>query len=67
VASALLVLPDDLIHAEEELRERCAKSLNHEFSSLIVVGRGGIETSPDELQDDFGVSPVLSSSAHDRE
>ena len=55
LAGNLLVLPGDLVQADKELRERCARSLNHEFSSLIVVGRGGVETAPDELQPDFGI------------
>jgi len=55
LAGNLLVLPGDLVEADKELRERCARSLNHEFSSLIVVGRGGVETAPDELQPDFGI------------
>jgi filamentous hemagglutinin family protein len=54
LANSLLVLPSDLVHADKALRERCAAALNHEFSSLIVVGRGGIEAPPDELQPDFG-------------
>ena len=58
LAGNLLVLPGDLVQAEKELRERCARSLNHEFSSLIVVGRGGVEASPDELQPDFGADSL---------
>jgi filamentous hemagglutinin family protein len=54
LANNLLSLPGNLVQAEKELRERCADSLNHEFSSFIVVGRGGVETAPDELQPDFG-------------
>jgi len=58
LAGNLLVLPGDLVQAEKELRERCASSLNHEFSSLIVVGRGGVEAPPNELQADFGVDSL---------
>jgi hypothetical protein len=58
LAGDLLVLPGELVQAEKELRERCARSLNHEFSSLIVVGRGGVETPPDELQPDFGIESL---------
>jgi filamentous hemagglutinin family protein len=58
LAGNLLLLPGDLVQAEKELRERCARSLNHEFSSLTVVGRGGVETPPDELQPDFGVDSL---------
>lgn len=55
LARSLVVLPDNLVHAQNQLRERCASAMNHEFSSLIVVGRGGSETAPEELQSDFGV------------
>jgi hypothetical protein len=57
LAGNLLALPDELVDEQKKLREQCARSLNHEFSSLIVVGRGGVETPPDELQSDFGDGP----------
>lgn len=58
LAGNLLVLPGDLIEANNELREQCARSLNKEFSSLIVVGRGGSEAAPEELQPDFGLGAL---------
>jgi hypothetical protein len=51
----LLPLPEVLVDDEKRLRETCARSVNHEFSTLTVVGRGGTELAPDELQPDFGV------------
>jgi hypothetical protein len=45
-----------LVDAGIQLRERCDRSVNHEFSTFIVVGRGGIENAPEELQPDFGLS-----------
>jgi filamentous hemagglutinin family protein len=56
LAESLVVLPASLVDAGKQLRERCATSVNHEFSSLIVVGRGGVETAPSELRPDFGAS-----------
>jgi large exoprotein involved in heme utilization and adhesion len=51
----LVLEKPELVKAENQLRERCAEAINHEFSSLVVVGRGGIEGAPEELQPDFGM------------
>lgn len=59
LAASLVFLPANLVSAENQLRERCAQAVNHEFSTFIVVGRGGIESAPQELQPDFGLSPRL--------
>jgi hypothetical protein len=32
------------------------QSVNHEFSTFIVAGRGGKEAAPEKLQPDFGMS-----------
>jgi len=56
LSGSLLPLPIVLETDEKRLRESCARSVNHEYSSLIVVGRGGTELAPDELQPDFGVA-----------
>lgn len=56
LAGSLLVLPGNLVDVQNKLRESCARSINHEFSTLIVVGRGGIEAAPQEFQSDFGLS-----------
>jgi hypothetical protein len=54
LTGSLISLPADLTDEELRLRESCARAINHAFSSLIVVGRGGIETAPDELNSDSG-------------
>lgn len=56
LAGSLAFLPGNLVSAETQLRERCDRAANHEFSTFIVVGRGGIENAPEELQPDFGLS-----------
>jgi filamentous hemagglutinin family protein len=58
LAASLVGLPADLTDANSRLRERCAESINHEFSSFIVVGRGGTEAAPEELQPDFGLGGI---------
>jgi filamentous hemagglutinin family protein len=58
LSRSLLPLPIGLVDDEKELRETCARSIRHESSSLIVVGRGGTESAPDELQPDFGLPDV---------
>ena len=66
LSGSLIPLSATLADDENRLRESCARSINHEFSSLVVVGRGGTESSPDELQPDFGMdtsSAALHSSA----
>jgi large exoprotein involved in heme utilization and adhesion len=56
LGGSLVVLPGNLVDVQSKLRESCARSINHEFSTLIVVGRGGTEAAPEELQSDFGLS-----------
>jgi filamentous hemagglutinin family protein len=60
LVGGLLPLPNALVNDENRLRENCARSIKHEFSSLIAVGRGGTEQSPDELQADFGIPDASS-------
>ena len=55
LSGSLLLLPQQLESDENKLKESCVRSVNREFSSLVVVGRGGTELAPDELQPDFGV------------
>jgi large exoprotein involved in heme utilization and adhesion len=55
LSGSLLLLPQELESDENKLKESCVRSVNREFSSLVVVGRGGTELAPDELQPDFGV------------
>jgi filamentous hemagglutinin family protein len=56
LGESLVALPANLDSAASQLRERCEQAVNHEFSTFIVVGRGGIEPAPGELQSDFGLS-----------
>ena len=53
LSGSLIALPGDLTDDEKRLRETCARSVNHEFSSLAVVGRGGIEIAPTERSPDI--------------
>jgi filamentous hemagglutinin family protein len=62
LAGSLAFLPANLVSAENRLRESCAQSVNHEFSTLILVGRGGIESAPEELRADFGQRPDVGAS-----
>lgn len=55
LAAGLIVLPGILVDEQSKLRETCAQSVNHEFSTFIVVGRGGTEAAPEELHPDFGM------------
>lgn len=55
LGGTLVVLPGNLVDVQSKLRESCARSVNKEFSTLIVVGRGGTEAAPEELQPDFGL------------
>jgi filamentous hemagglutinin family protein len=52
----LVTPPTNLVDTTSQLRESCARSVNHEFSTLTVVGRLGTETAPEELQPDFGMT-----------
>lgn len=65
LAQSLAFLPANLTQPGNRLRERCAESVNHEFSTFIVVGRGGVESAPEELQPDFGLDlPTSTSTPH---
>ena len=44
----LVVLPESLLDADSYLPERCAVKLDGDYSSLIVVGRGGVPLTPGE-------------------
>jgi filamentous hemagglutinin family protein len=58
LAGSLLPLDSELVDAHTKLRETCAQSVNHEYSTLTVVGRGGTETGPNELSADFGLNDI---------
>jgi hypothetical protein len=48
LAAGLVILPDALVDASTQLRELCAARLGLDFSSFLVIGRGGVSFSPDE-------------------
>ncbi len=50
LANGLLGLPDGLLDASSQLREQCATRLGQEFSSLLLLGSGGVATAPDDPQ-----------------
>jgi filamentous hemagglutinin family protein len=52
----LASLPNVPVDDGQKLRESCARSIQHEFSTLVVEGRGGTENGPEELLPDFGSS-----------
>ena len=53
LGAELITLPSSLVDAGTQLQERCTALLQQDFSSFIVIGRGGIEQPPDELQPAF--------------
>ena len=53
LGAELITLPSSLVGAETQLQERCTALLQGDFSSLIIVGRGGTEPPPDESQTTF--------------
>jgi hypothetical protein len=53
LGAELITLPSSLVDAGTQLQERCAAWLQQDFSSFIVVGRGGTEPPPDEPQPAF--------------
>ena len=55
LSGSLIALPATLVSEQDRLREKCARAVNHEFSTFIVVGRGGTEAAPEEYQPDFGL------------
>ncbi len=55
LANALAALQASFVDISTRLQERCAMRLGQEFSSFLLVGRSGVEESPDEPQTE--VSP----------
>ena len=46
LVGSLITLPESLLDANSQLPERCAVKLDGNYSSLIVVGRGGVPLAP---------------------
>jgi len=57
LANALLGLSGSVLDVSSQLREQCARRLGQDFSSFLMLGRDGIETSPEDALD----APVSSS------
>jgi filamentous hemagglutinin family protein len=53
LGAELITLPSSLVDAQNQLRERCTALLQGDFSSFISIGRGGTESEPEELEDEF--------------
>ncbi len=47
LSNSLIALQSSLVDASSQLREECSRRLGLDFSAFLVLGRGGIETSPD--------------------
>ena len=50
LSNALTTLAGQFVDASTRLQERCTMRLGGDNSSFLVVGRGGVEDSPDEPQ-----------------
>ena len=50
LANALAALQATFVDVSSRLQERCAIRLGQDFSSFLVLGRGGMEEIPDEPQ-----------------
>jgi hypothetical protein len=58
---SLVQLSDALADPRTKLQEECQRSVGHEMSTFVIVGRNGTETAPDELQPDFGLEASVPS------
>ena len=52
LVNALAELQGGFIDISTALQDRCAMRLGTDFSSFLVIGRGGVEDSPDEPQEE---------------
>ncbi len=48
LSAALIILPNALVDASRQLREQCARRLGLDFSSFLVIGRGGLDLGPED-------------------
>ena len=48
IAAALVILPGAFVDASTQLREQCARRLGLDFSSFLVIGRGGVSLGPED-------------------
>ncbi len=67
LANGLVTLPGGVIDASSQIREQCALRLGLDFSSFLVLGRGGVELSPTDAQPSIGIPTAHPASvAHKR-
>ena len=57
LVNALADLQGGFIDLSTNLQDRCAMRLGTDFSSFLVIGRGGVEDSPDQPQDETLAPP----------
>jgi hypothetical protein len=48
LSGALVPLSSSVLDASTQLREQCARRLGLDFSSFLVLGRGGTQQTPDD-------------------
>ena len=53
LSGGLVQLPESPIRAEDLLSEQCAVKLEGDFSSFVIVGRGGLPVTPGNLYPSF--------------
>ncbi len=56
LAAGLVELANSLIDQSSLLREQCARRLNDDFSSFLLLGRGGISFTPEDAQAESGAA-----------
>ncbi len=54
LTNGLVGLRSDLVDTASQLREQCARRLGQDFSSFLVLGRGGVAGDPGEAQPSLG-------------
>ena len=53
LSAALVILRGGLVDPSTQLREQCARRLGLDFSSFLVIGRGGVSLAPDDPLSDL--------------
>jgi filamentous hemagglutinin family protein len=48
LANGLIGLPSSVLDVSAQLREQCARRLGQDFSSFLILGRDGVEPSPED-------------------
>src|SRR5207244_1204067 len=58
IVAGLIGLPGSVLDVSMQLREQCAQRIGQDFSSFLILGRGGVEPSPDEVLDENDADPT---------